>query len=65
MSATRQPQFTAILTMVAAMACLSTQDTFSKKLLLSVAPVIFIWPRYGLQTALVSTALWRRRAPAL
>lgn len=58
-------RLSAILTMVAAMACLSTQDTLSKKLMLSLAPAIIIWTRYGLQTALVSVSLWRRRSPAL
>ena len=65
MSTARQTQLTAILTMVAAMACLSTQDTFSKKLMLSVAPVIIIWTRYALQTALVSATIWRRQSPEL
>lgn len=65
MSSARQTQLTAILTMVAAMACLSTQDTFSKKLMLSVAPVIIIWTRYALQTALISATIWRRRSPEL
>ena len=65
MSSTRQTHLSAILTMVAAMACLSTQDTFSKKLMLSVAPVIIIWTRYALQTALVSATIWRRRSPGL
>jgi hypothetical protein len=40
MSSASQTLLTAILTMVAAMACLSTQDTLSKKLMLSVTP----WP---------------------
>jgi drug/metabolite transporter (DMT)-like permease len=65
MSTARQTQLTAILTMVAAMACLSTQDTFSKKLMLSVAPVIIIWTRYALQTALVSVSIWRNGSPQL
>ena len=65
MSRHRAPPLTAILTMVAAMACLSTQDTLSKLLMLSVAPVIIIWTRYGLQTALVSATIWRRQSPAL
>jgi drug/metabolite transporter (DMT)-like permease len=51
--------------MVAAMACLSAQDTLSKELMLSLAPAIIIWTRYGMQTALVSVSLWRRRSPAL
>lgn len=65
MSSARQTQRTAILTMVAAMACLSTQDTFSKKQMPSLAPVIIIWTRYGLQTALVCATLWRRGSPEL
>ncbi len=65
MSNAQATRMSAILTMVAAMACLSTQDTLSKKLMLSLAPVIIIWTRYGLQTALVSVSLWRRRSPAL
>lgn len=65
MSSAQTIRLTAILTMVAAMACLSTQDTFSKKLMLSLAPVIIIWTRYGLQTALVSVSIWRRGAPQL
>lgn len=65
MNSARQIQLSAILTMVAAMACLSTQDTLSKKLMLSVAPVIIIWTRYGLQTALVCASLWRKRSPHL
>ena len=50
----------AILTLVAAMACLSSQDTFSKKLMLSLTPVIIIWARYSLQSALIMTTIWRR-----
>ena len=65
MSSIQATRLSAILTMVAAMACLSTQDTLSKKLMLSLAPVIIIWTRYGLQTALVSISLWRRRSPEL
>lgn len=65
MSSTQTTRLTAILTMVAAMACLSMQDTLSKKLMLSLTPVIIIWTRYGLQTALVSVSLWRRRSPEL
>lgn len=65
MSSAQATRLSAILTMVAAMACLSTQDTLSKKLMLSLAPAIIIWTRYGLQTALVSVSLWRRRSPAL
>jgi drug/metabolite transporter (DMT)-like permease len=65
MSSAQATRFTAILTMVAAMACLSTQDTFSKKLMLGLAPVIIIWTRYGLQTALVLAGIWRRRSPQL
>ncbi len=65
MSTARTIRLTAILTMVAAMACLSTQDTFSKKLMLSLTPVVIIWTRYGLQTALVSLSIWRRRSPQL
>jgi drug/metabolite transporter (DMT)-like permease len=65
MSSIQATRLSAILTMVAAMACLSTQDTLSKKLMLSLAPVIIIWTRYGLQTALVSVSLWRRRSPEL
>lgn len=65
MSSAQATRMSAILTMVAAMACLSTQDTLSKKLMLSLAPAIIIWTRYGLQTALVSVSLWRRRSPAL
>jgi drug/metabolite transporter (DMT)-like permease len=65
MSSLQAMRLSAILTMVAAMACLSTQDTLSKKLMLSLAPVMIIWTRYGLQTALVSVSLWRRRSPEL
>ena len=65
MSTAQATRLTAILTMVAAMACLSTQDTFSKKLMLSLAPAIIIWTRYALQTALVCLSLWRRRSPDL
>ena len=65
MSSAQTARLSAILTMVAAMACLSTQDTLSKQLMLSLAPAIIIWTRYGLQTALVSVSLWRRRSPAL
>lgn len=46
------------------MACLSTRDTLSKKLMLSVAPII-IWTRYDLQTALVSATIWRKQSPEL
>jgi drug/metabolite transporter (DMT)-like permease len=55
----------AILTMVGSMACLSTQDTLSKQLMLSLAPAIIIWTRYALQTALVGVSLWRQGSPAL
>ena len=65
MSSAQATRMSAILTMVAGMACLSTQDTLSKQLMLSLAPAIIIWTRYGLQTALVSVSLWRRRSPAL
>jgi len=65
MSAARHAPLSAILTMVAAMACLSTQDTLSKKLMLSLAPAVILWTRYGLQTLLVSASLWRQRSPAL
>jgi drug/metabolite transporter (DMT)-like permease len=65
MNSIQATRLSAILTMVAAMACLSTQDTLSKKLMLSLAPVMIIWTRYGLQTALVSVSLWRRRSPEL
>ena len=65
MSSVQATRLSAILTMVAAMACLSTQDTLSKKLMLSLAPAIIIWTRYGLQTALVSVSLWRRCSPEL
>lgn len=65
MSTAQATRLTAILTMVAAMACLSTQDTFSKKLMLSLAPAIIIWTRYGLQTALVGVSIWRKRSPQL
>ena len=64
MSAARHAPLSAILTMVAAMACLSTQDTLSKQLMLSLAPPIILWTRYSLQTALVSVSLWRQRSPA-
>ena len=56
---------TAILTLVAAMACLSTQDTFSKKLMLILAPVIIIWARYTLQSVLITTTIWRRGGGSL
>ena len=65
MSSVQATRLSAILTMVAAMACLSMQDTLSKKLMISLAPAIIIWTRYGLQTALVSVSLWRRRSPEL
>ncbi|PUE55157.1 DMT family transporter [Limnohabitans parvus] len=65
MSTAQAIRLTAILTMVAAMACLSTQDTFSKKLMLSVAPVIIIWTRYALQTGLVGVSIWRKGSPQL
>lgn len=65
MSSAQATRMSAILTMVAGMACLSTQDTLSKQLMLSLAPAIIIWTRYGLQTALVSVSLWRRRSPEL
>ena len=65
MNTARQTQLAAFLTMVAAMACLSTQDTLSKKLMLSVTPVINIWTRYAMQTALVSATIWRRQSPEL
>jgi len=65
MSSAQATRMSAILTMVAGMACLSTQDTLSKQLMLSLAPAIIIWTRYGLQTALVSLSLWRRRSPEL
>lgn len=64
MSTPRQAPLSAVLTMVAAMACLSTQDTLSKQLMLSLAPAIILWTRYGLQTALVSVSLWRQRSPS-
>lgn len=31
----------------------------------TVAPVIIIWTRYALQTALVSASIWRRHSPEL
>ena len=65
MNPPRSIQLTAILTLVAAMACLSTQDTFSKKLMLSVTPVIIIWARYALQTVLITTTIWRRGGGSL
>jgi drug/metabolite transporter (DMT)-like permease len=65
MSTAQATRLTAILTMVAAMACLSTQDTFSKKLMLSLAPVVIIWTRYAVQTTLVGMSIWRRRSPPL
>ena len=65
MSSVQATRLSAILTMVAAMACLSMQDTLSKKLMIGLAPAIIIWTRYGLQTALVSVSLWRRRSPEL
>lgn len=65
MSSAQATRLTAILTMVAAMACLSTQDTFSKKLMLSLTPVLIIWTRYGVQTALVGWSIWRKRSPQL
>lgn len=63
MTSARHAPRSAILTMVAAMACLSTQDTLSKLLMLSLAPAVILWTRYALQTALVSASLWRQRAP--
>lgn len=59
------PHWVAVLTMVAAMACLSTQDTLSKRLMLSLTPVIIIWTRYSLQTVLAVTTLWRQRSAVL
>lgn len=66
----------AIATMVAAMACLSAQDTLAKLLMASLAPVLIIWSRYALQCALsvMSVArqggrgqagLWRSQRPGL
>jgi drug/metabolite transporter (DMT)-like permease len=62
--------------MVAAMACLSTQDTLAKLLMASLAPVLIMWARYALQCALSvasvmlhdsrgSPGLWRSRRPGL
>jgi hypothetical protein len=65
MNTARQTQLTAILTMVAVMAGLPTLDTLSKKLMLSVTPVIIIWTRYTMQTVLVSATIWRRQSPEL
>ena len=65
MSAAHHAPRSAIVTMVAAMACLSTQDTLSKQLMLSLAPAVILWTRYGLQTMLASASLWRQRSPAL
>jgi drug/metabolite transporter (DMT)-like permease len=65
MSTAQATRLTAILTMVAAMACLSTQDTFSKKLMLSLAPVVIIWTRYAVQTMLVGMSIWRKGSPQL
>jgi hypothetical protein len=64
MNTARQTQLTAILTMVAVMAWLPTLDTLSKKLMLSVTPVI-IWTRYTMQTVLVSATIWHRQSPEL
>jgi len=51
----------AILTMVASMACLSTQDTFSKLLMLTLTPMIIIWTRYGVQTAMITAIILRKK----
>lgn len=55
----------AILTMVASMACLSTQDTFSKLLMLTLTPMIIIWTRYGVQTAMITATILRKKSPHL
>ena len=55
----------AILTMVASMACLSTQDTFSKLLMLTLTPMIIIWTRYGVQTAMITAIILRKKSPLL
>ncbi len=52
----------AIVAMLAAMACLATQDSLAKLLMVSLAPVVIIWSRYTLQTLLATTSLWRRRS---
>lgn len=65
MSRPHFPHWGAVLTMVAAMACLSTQDTLSKWLMLSLTPVLIMWARYSLQTALAVAAMVRQRSPSL
>ncbi|MEN9781084.1 MAG: hypothetical protein RL014_2232 [Pseudomonadota bacterium] len=62
-----------IAMMVAAMACLSTQDALAKLLMAVLAPVLIIWARYALQFALAAMgtarrgdrSLWRSRRPGL
>jgi drug/metabolite transporter (DMT)-like permease len=65
MNTSKTSHLAAILTMVASMACLSTQDTFSKLLMLSLAPVIIIWTRYGVQSALIIATILRKKSPSL
>ncbi|MFM8609377.1 MAG: DMT family transporter [Burkholderiaceae bacterium] len=63
----------AILFMVAAMACLSTQDALAKLLMASLAPVLIIWTRYAVQFALAAggalrrheARVWRTQRPGL
>jgi len=63
----------AILVMLAAMACLATQDALAKLLMSSLAPVLIIWTRYAVQFGLAGAGvlrrrearLWRSRRPAL
>lgn len=65
MSPDQPTQITVISTMVTALACLSAQGTLSKNLMHRVLPAIIIWTHCSLQTALISTPLWRRRSPEL
>jgi drug/metabolite transporter (DMT)-like permease len=65
MNKTQPLHLGAILTMVASMACLSTQDTFSKLLMLTLTPMIIIWTRYGVQTAMITAIILRKKSPLL
>lgn len=65
MSGPPRAPLAAILTMVAAMAFISTQDTLAKKLMLTLAPVLILWTRYAVQSVLVGLSIWRRGSPQL
>jgi len=61
----RTVHLSAILTMVASMACLSTQDTFSKLLMLTLTPMVIIWTRYVVQTAMITAIILQKKSPLL